>query len=190
MTTADAAPPPPEPTDDASALAIAWQLKDRCYASWSSDPSASVDAAESLRRLRQQLTTDTSGATLCEIDALAAWTAGIARAVRGDMSAAVIFFDDAASRFAELNQPLRAAQSQVPKIMALTMLGQHDAAGRCAEDTQHALLQHGDVHAASKVALNRGSTLLRSGLHAQAVPHFEIGEPEPLPVLLVATGTR
>lgn len=173
VATSDAASPPLDPLDDASALAMAWQLKDRCYASWSSDPPASVEAAQALDRLRRQLTTDTGSDTLCEVDALVAWTAGIARAVRGDMAAAVGCFDEAAARFAQLDQPLRAAQTQVPKIMALTMLGQHDAAGRCADDTQSMLLEHGDVHTASKVALNQGSTLLRSGHHAQAVPYFE-----------------
>ncbi len=175
-----ASDPPLEPAlDDKALLEAAWRSKDRCYAAWSSDPRAAVTAAEELERLRGQAALGREGgksaslSTLAEVDALVAWTSGVAHLIRGDMTAAALAFDAAAARFEGLGQPLRAAQTQVPKIMALTMLGQHDEAARCAEAAQHELLAHGDVRAASKVALNLGNTLGRSERFAEALPHFE-----------------
>ena len=84
-------PPPTLPAE--RRLALAWELKDLCYAAWSSEPQRAATAAEALRRLcavpgpdavptRQQR----------EIEALADWTAGIACLTRGDMSGASASF--------------------------------------------------------------------------------------------------
>ncbi len=157
-----------------SVAAVAWGLKDRCYAAWSSDPRDAVAAAAELRRFRLTLCEPRpSDAALTEVDALVAWTSGVASLIRGEMPAAAAAFDVAAAHFHKLAQPLHAAQTQVPKIMALTMLGQHDAAACCAVAAQQTLLAHGDVGAASKVALNLGNMLGRSKRFAEALGHFE-----------------
>lgn len=170
------APDVDEPLDEAcltegAVRARAWLLRDRCYASWSSDPQGAVRAAEALGRLHSACAarSATAGA-LPEVEALAAWTAGIAQLIQGRMEAAAASFDYAAEAFIATGQPRPAAQTQIPKIMALAMLGRHDEAARCAEAAQAALLAQGDLHAAAKVQLNLGNLHVRSERHAQAVP--------------------
>lgn len=153
-----------------SARRRAWALRDRCYASWSSDPQRAVRAALALGRLRKACAAGPAAAALPEVDALAAWTAGIACLIQGRMDEAAASLDAAAAAFAAIGQPHPAALTQVPKIMALTMLGRLDEASRCAEAARRALLAHGDVPAAAKVLLNLGNLHLRSERHAQAAP--------------------
>jgi len=107
-----------------------------------------------------------------EIEALAAWTRGIALITRGQMADAVSAFDDARTRFDQLDQPGPAAQTQVPKIMALAMLGRREEAAACADRTQAAFVAQGDVRAASKVSLNLGSLHLRHDEFAPAARHY------------------
>ena len=147
-------------------LALAWALKDACYATWHTDPARAVVAAQALGRLAAQAAP--GGAGGAEIAALAAWTAGIADLTRGAMSDAVAGFDRAAAAFAALAQGNRAAQSQVPKIMALSMLGQHDAAAACAELTLQAFTRDGDTASAAKVSQNLGSLHMHRDAYADA----------------------
>ena len=153
--------------------AVAWELKDLCYAAWSSEPQRAARAAEALRRLctahgthalppRQQR----------EIEALADWTAGIACLTRGEMTEAAACFDLAAGIFRSLGASHHAAQTQVPKIMALSMLGQHALAAECAERTQREFTAQGDVRAAGKVSLNLGSLHLRRDDFPKAAHHY------------------
>lgn len=104
--------------------------------------------------------------------ALAAWTRGIALVTRGQMAAAVAAFDEGAQGFARIGQPGPAAQTQVPKVMALAMLGRHAEAADCAEHTLAAFVAQGDWHAASKVGLNLGSLHLRHDAYALAARHY------------------
>ena len=163
--------PPTELSAD-GARALAWALKDLCYASWSSDPQRAVRAADGLRRLRDTVPAACAGEARPEIDALVAWTGGIAHLIHGDMEIAASSFDAAAAAFGGLAQPHHAALTQVPKIMALTMLGRHDDAARCAQAAQRALLEQGDLHAASKVSLNLGNLHLHGDRYAEAAPQF------------------
>ena len=155
------------------AVAVAWELKDLCYAAWSSEPQRAAKAAEALRLLcavpgpdavppRQQR----------EMEALADWTAGIACLTRGDMAGANACFDLAAGIFRGLGEAHHAAQTQVPNIMALSMLGQHALAAECAERTQREFVAQGDVRAAGKVSLNLGSLHLRRDEFQQAARHY------------------
>ncbi len=157
---------------EGSALALAWALKDQCYAAWSSEPQSAVRAAD----LLHDLTETAAAAGLAKhgpvMQALAAWARGIAHIVQGDMEAAVKALDAAAHGFAGLAQPLPAALTQVPKIMALAMLGQHEAAAQCAETAQRDLSASGDHRAASKVALNRGHLHMEADQYASAAACF------------------
>jgi CHAT domain-containing protein len=167
----DELPPPNELTaEDAGALA--WAVKDLCYAAWSSDPQRAVKAADALRRLGEAGHVGPAAAVQSEIGALIAWTDGIAKLIHGEMDAASASFDAAAAAFSTLGQARHAAQTQVPKIMALAMLGRNEEAARCAQAAERALLEHGDLHAASKVSLNLGNLLLRSDRYADAARQF------------------
>jgi tetratricopeptide (TPR) repeat protein len=181
----DALPPAAELTAEAT-RALGWALKDLCYASWSSEPQRAVRAADALRRLRDAAHAAVAPAARSEVDALVAWTHGIAQVIKGEMEAAIAAFDAAAADFDSLGQPCHAAQTQVPKIMALAMLGRHDDAADCAGIAQRALLENGDLQSASKVSLNLGNLHLRADRYAAAAEHFReaavlfarVGDPE------------
>ncbi len=153
--------------------ALAWELKDVCYAAWTSEPQRSAKAAQALRRLCDAPVAEAVAPALQrEIEALADWTAGIACLTRGQMAEAAACFDLAAEGFRSLGQALHAAQTQVPKIMALAMLGQDALAAQCAEQTQREFVALGDVGAAGKVSLNLGSLHLRRDEFRQAARHY------------------
>ena len=156
-------PPEVEP------LAVAWALKELCYQSWNIDPQKAARAADTLgalQRLGQH--SDQSDA----IAGLAAWTAGIACLTRGQMLQAVQAFDTAAAALRAAGQPDAAAQTQVPKIMALSMLGRHDEAAACGQAAQRELLSLGNVRAAARVSLNLGNLLGRRDAYAQAAQRY------------------
>ncbi|MFO1338013.1 MAG: CHAT domain-containing tetratricopeptide repeat protein [Burkholderiaceae bacterium] len=157
----------------AAATAVAWVLKDACYAAWHSEPRQAAAAAAALGRWAAACRATWSGADGSgEIQALADWTDGIAELTRGRMAEAAAALDAADAGFRALGRPGVAAQTQVPRIMALAMLGQHDAAVACAERAQHDLLASGDLRAAGKVSLNLGSLHLRHDDYAQAERHY------------------
>lgn len=149
--------------------AIAWALKDECYAAWSSEPQRAARAAAALRVLYVSATTDAaSPSQQREIGALADWTDGIAHITAGRMAEAVQALDGAAGGFRGLGRHGHAAETQVPKIIALSMLGQFDAATRCAERAQRDFVALGDVRSAGKVSLNLGGLHGRRGAYADA----------------------
>ena len=162
-------PTTPWPTAGEDQLTLAWAFKDLCYQAWSSDPAQAARAAEGLGALAQAAM---PGPQTQEIDGLAAWTAGIACLTRGEMAEAVLCFDRAAAALHAAGRHDPAAQSQVPKIMALSMAGQHAAATACAEATQRELLALGNRRAAARVTQNLGVLQLRGDAYAEAARHF------------------
>ena len=167
--------PPPGLSDD-GCRALGWALKDACYAAWSSAPQRAVQAADALQRLclSRWPASSASGESPLrgEVTALADWTAGIACLTRGQMNEAAAGFNRAAEGFATLGQDRHAAQTQVPRIMALSMQGKHAEAAECAEQTQRAFVELGDVAAAGKVSLNLGSLHLRRDDFREAARHY------------------
>lgn len=153
-------------------LARAWALKDACYAAWSSEPQRAVQAAQELAELASGQAAQADAAQRTELDALAAWTGGIALVTQGRMAEALTRFEEAGELFAGLDMPGNAAQTQVPRIMALSMLGRHLEAADCAERTHQAFLAQGDLLSASKVSLNLGSLHLRHDAYADAARHY------------------
>ena len=132
----------PSIAPDAATLAQAWALKEQCYAAWSSEPQRAARVAASLRALCAGGEAH-PGDVAREIEALAQWTEGIAHITRGRMAEAAPCFDAAAAQFRSLGQPANAAQTQVPKIVAMSMLGQYDAAIDCAEQAQREFMALG-----------------------------------------------
>ena len=147
---------------------LGWALKELGYAAWSSEPLRVSKAAEAIR----SLCVPGAGPDAHEVEALAEWTEGVACLTRGEMTRAVQRLDEAAATFSTLGQPGHAAEAQVPKIMALSMLGQHLQAADCAEKTQRELIANGEILAASKVSLNLGNLHMRRDAYAQAVRHY------------------
>jgi tetratricopeptide (TPR) repeat protein len=153
------------PPDAADPLAVAWALKDACYAAWSSDPPLAQRAAAAL----QALARDDGSAPLL---ALADWTAGISGLIRSDMADALECLERASRRWLDIGEPLHAAHAQVPKLMALVVLGRFDDAQVQALATEAALLAEGDETAAARVRLNLGSVAYSRDEHAVAVEHY------------------
>ena len=150
-------------------LALAWALKDLCYEAWSIEPPRAVRAAQAVRNL---FVTGVPAAQARQIEAIADWTWGIAQILGGKMAEAVRFFDLAQTGFHHCGLADAAAQTQVPKIMALSMLGQHDQAATCAEAAQKELLAVGNVRAAARVSQNLGGLHLHRDAYAQAAQHY------------------
>jgi CHAT domain-containing protein/tetratricopeptide (TPR) repeat protein len=150
-------------------LAVAWALKGLCYAAWNNEPARAVRAAHVLATLD---TRELPREHALQVQGLAAWTDGLANVAAGQMAPAVVAFDRAAQLLRQAGQPDAAAQTQVPKIMALSLLGQPEQATACAEAAQTELLALGNVAAASRVSLNLGSLLLRRDAYADACRHY------------------
>jgi tetratricopeptide (TPR) repeat protein len=162
------AAPAPEPAGLTAAqrLALCWALKEACHAAWLSDPARAAAAARAVAGVAAW------PPRVAEIDAVAAWTGGIADLTRGAMSEAVTGFDRAAAAFAALAQPDRAAQTQLPKVMALSMLGQYDEAARCAAQALQAFTAQGDTASAAKLSHNLGSLHMHRDDYAAAARHY------------------
>ncbi len=158
--------PPQRPASQQADIEQAWTIKAACYAAWLNDPAATAGHARALAELAS------AAAAEPEIQAVAAWTAGIADLVRGAMSEAVAGFDRASAGFLQIGQPLHAAQAQVPKTMALSFLGLHDEACACAEQTLQVFTAQGDTISAAKVRLNLGSLYLHRDAYAASAGHY------------------
>ena len=154
---------------DDTVLPLAWSLKQHCYESWSAQPRRAADTADVLRALVDAGPPPLEAA---EVGALADWTMGIAMTTRGRMPDAVDCFDRAEAGFLGLGKADEAAQTQVPKIMALSMLGRHDDAAACAARTAATLSRVGNFRAASRVSQNLGGLHLRRDQYAQAARHY------------------
>lgn len=167
-----AAPAPPPPAmDDPTRLAVAWALKDEAYAAWSSDPSRVTAIAAALAAW---VADDAEGPAADEARAVGDWVAAVASLARGEMAEALVLMDRASAAFAALGQRLSAAQAQVPKVMALSVLGRHAEAASSGEATLAALLAAGDKRGAAKVGLNLGNLHVRRNQPAQALGAYRL----------------
>lgn len=151
------------------AVALARQWKARCYASWHTDPSEVLRCAAELGDLAAATEGTASGG---EIAALSQWTRAIGDLVEGRLASAVERLDTARVAFESLGLDADAAQTRVPGIMGLALLGRFDAALDCAEKAREALLAMGDRGSAAKVQLNTGSLCMQRDRYADASRHY------------------
>jgi len=161
------APPPPWPAAVAGAVRLGWALKAACYESWNTEPAQAARAAALLADLAAARA---EGAPV--LVALAHWTRGIAELGAGRMVQALAALDAAAAAFAALGDGAHAAQTQVPKLMALSVLGRHDEALACAQAALAGFVAAGDQRSAGKIELNLGTLLFRQDRHADAARHY------------------
>ena len=87
-----------------------------------------------------------------EVAAVAAWTDGIVALTARRMDAAAQAFDRAERGLRVCGRVDEARQTQVPKNMALSLLGRHDEATACALQAQRELLALGNLAAAGASA--------------------------------------
>jgi CHAT domain-containing protein/tetratricopeptide (TPR) repeat protein len=167
---------PPTDLDDEQRLALAWALKDRAIAAWSSAPSEVAVASDALGFLSAAVGTGTVSQSAVEVNALAQWVTGISNLTRGKMTGAIKCLDDASQTFSILGQAGHAAHAQVPKIMALATLGRHAQAAESGAATQRTLMALGDFLTAAKVSLNLGNLYCQINQYADALRLFEQAE--------------
>jgi CHAT domain-containing protein len=146
-------------------IELAWALKDECQRAWTEEPPRTHRCAEVVEALRRR-------APHAEIDAAAAWCGGLSLLAQGQMEAAMARLDEAHGGLRAIGQPQRAAQAQVPKVIALSMLGRHDEALASGQQTLMALIAAGDEAGAGKIEGNLGWMLLRRDRYADASVHF------------------
>lgn len=147
------------------AMPLAWALKRRCDAAWTADPPATAVAAALVAALAER-------APAPALDALAAWTRGIALLAQGQMEDALAPLGQAAEAYARLGLPHERAQTQVGRMMPLAMLGRYDAAAACGAEARAVFDAAGDSRAAGKVELNLGNLAAQRERHAAAAVHF------------------
>jgi CHAT domain-containing protein/tetratricopeptide (TPR) repeat protein len=148
-------------------VALAYALKDRCYAAWNTDPAQAVEAAAALAAVSAR-------SSELEVAALAAWASGVAALAEGQMEQAVAELDRAADRFAQLGQADNGARVQVPKLIALATLGRYDDAMACGLAARDVLLAHGDPIAAGRVESNLGTIAFRRDQYADAERYYRL----------------
>jgi CHAT domain-containing protein len=146
---------------ESARLALVWAVKDEAVHAWTAEPPRTQRCADLLGAWA-------AGDPHPEIAGAAAWCEGLAQLTSGQMEAALASLDRAHDRLRAAGQYQRAAQSQIPKVIALTMLGRHDAAMASGEHTLAELIHSGDDLNAGKVELNLGWMLLRGDRYATA----------------------
>lgn len=149
---------PIELHDERERLALAMALKDLGYEALYRDPPR-VQAT--LARLAELVQGAAGTTTRTQVEALHDWLAGADAALRGRSEEAVASLDRAYQGLLAAGRNRDAAASQVPKLIALSMLGRIDEALACGERTRQELLAAGDEAAAGRVEINLGSMLLR-----------------------------
>ncbi|EHR72271.1 hypothetical protein BurJ1DRAFT_3463 [Burkholderiales bacterium JOSHI_001] len=156
------------------ALAVAWALKDACYAAWSSQPQRAGPAAQALAAMLDQVRASGNWPLDAERElmALGLWTEGIAQIAASHMDEAATALAKAGDLFGALHQDDHAAQTQVPRIMALTLAGRHSDAAECGERTQKEFLRLGDMLSAAKVTLNLGNFQMSRDESRLAATHY------------------
>jgi CHAT domain-containing protein len=143
-------------------LALAEALKALYFDTITSDPQRAAGAAAALGILAEINQHP-------EIQALAAWTRGLAALqIEGQSERAIQSLDQAAARFEELDLHQTAAATQVSKIHALAMLGRYDEAIECGLRARATLLSYDDRLAAGKIELNLGNIYHRLDQYREA----------------------
>ena len=152
--------------DAAHAMALAWALMAQCQAAWHRQPGLASRTAQGLQCLALQ------HPGLPELGGLSQWAQGLNALVAGDMSTGLSLMQAGADCFDPLAQHDVATRLRVPCLMALSMLGRHEEALDLAERLLQRLRGGHDELTRGKVALNRGSMLLRLDRYQEAATSY------------------
>jgi tetratricopeptide (TPR) repeat protein len=148
------------------AVALADDLRELYFDSYSSDPQLAAQAAKALGALA-------AAARDPEVEAVAVWIAGLAELqIEGRVEQAVEQINGAEARFIALGRPHAAATTQVSKVFALALLGRYDEAIACGLRARNTLLAHDDPVAAGRIELNLGNLYNRRDQYAEAERYY------------------
>jgi CHAT domain-containing protein/tetratricopeptide (TPR) repeat protein len=146
---------------------LAQALKQLYFDTYSSQPQQAAGAAAALAALAAM---DDNA----ELQALAAWTSGMAALqLEGQIERAIQLIDEAAERFDALAQPHTAASTQVSKIFALARLGRYDEAIACGLRARDVFLSYGNILEAGKIELNLGNIYHRRDQYGEAAQFYQ-----------------
>lgn len=137
-------------------VALARQVKDVAYSAWTTNPTKAQNAALALNSV-------CSFNAEPEIRALSAWVSAIADITRGKFEAAIESLDTASSIFRNIRKLHDAAQTQVPKLLALAMPGRYKEASETGRKALRLFEKLGDELSAGKIELNLSNIAARQG---------------------------
>jgi CHAT domain-containing protein len=121
---------------------------------------------------------------LCELETLSArfpsaeiigyekWSHGVYQVAHGSLSDAITCLNAAEAHFFAANLPSLAAQTQIPKIVALSNIGDLVAAESTAKRILQVFSKQNAPLDASKVELNLASLLLQQDRYAESERHY------------------
>jgi len=142
-------------------ISLAREIKDICYASWTTEPVIARNAAAALRALHR------TNRDL-EIEAIASWIAGIAEVTKGKFEQAIENLDTAADKFFRVDKLNDAAQTQVAKLIALAHLGRYREADKVGRHALKSFEKTRDQLTAGKIELNLSNIAARRERHRDA----------------------
>ncbi len=140
---------------------LADEIRKACYASWTVEPVKAQRAALALRCLTTINGTD-------DIAATAFWVSGISDITKARFESAIENLNNASRLFAKNGRLTDAAQTQVPKLLALAMLGRYDEAIQTGKNALKVFVKIGDELAAGKIEMNLSNIVSRRSLHHEA----------------------
>jgi tetratricopeptide (TPR) repeat protein len=131
-------------------LELARAIKAIFDAHESSDPARAIAAAAALADLAQHSSDP-------HIDALAAWTSGMAAQLEGRIEDSLGLLRSAEDRYESLGQPRAAADVRISTLIALAILGRYDEAIATGLAARDVFLTHHDLLATGKIEQNIGN---------------------------------
>lgn len=144
---------------------LALEIKDICYAAWTSTPAKARKTASALKSLYKFNPQR-------EIRAILLWVSGISELTKGKLEPAIAELDSAADAFYELDRRHEAAQTRVARLIALALLGRYEEAVETGESVLKVLESYGDELTAGKVEKNLGNIVSRQDRHLKAEKYY------------------
>lgn len=144
---------------------LAAELQEACLQAFSAEPARTGKIAAALETLYHYRPDE-------QIRAYLFWTAGIHKLTGGRLEEAIEELDRAARLFKELDQPHRAAQTAVAKLIPLALLGRYDEAIRTGRRVIPVLEKADDHLSAGKIEKNLGNIVARRGQEKEAEKYY------------------
>jgi tetratricopeptide (TPR) repeat protein len=147
--------------DADESIAVAQELKEFCYSSWSTEPIAARQASAALDALNTLFPTP-------EIRGIAAWIRGIADITEGGFENAIGNLARAHDLFVSIDKPREAAETQVAKLIPLGLTGQYEKAIHVGKSALSVFENLKDDIAAGKIEINLSNIAARQGRYFEA----------------------
>lgn len=135
---------------------LAHAIKDVCYANWTSQPAKAQKSALALKTVEK---ISDNG----EIKAVLRWVSGISDLTKGKFESAVENLDLSEKLFFKIGEKHAAAQTQVARLIVLSLLGKTTEAIKTGEKALKIFENFNDELAAGKIEKNLGNIIARQG---------------------------